>query len=805
MRRSSILVVCLFFLGAANGVVLGYTGQNNYVIVMGQPVIDGVISPGEWDSAEWIEMNVVYGGGPPYDLSEAKWAAMWSPSTNLVYVVVTGRDTSHNFHNYVSWNTQDDVEIYVDPGNLDTYNYHYTAQRYAQHYFIGPNGSGGAWSYIPEQSADNVLASYAAGVNGEIITYECAIKPYSDLNLSNPGTSPVLTLELGQVIGLDICMVTSDGSATLFLCENGETGKFRDAGTLLDLTLVETLPSNGFADNKYPADTQAYVPADVVLAWTPGPYAVYHDVYLGTDPQQVADATTSDLTGIYRQRQSADANTYDTNDYAPAGLEPAQTYYWRIDEVNDADPNSPWKGAVWSFTVELAAGKGDLTGDRYVDIDDLSVMAGDWLKAGSIADIAPITGQGKVGISDGDGLVDMKDLALLSGTWRRKGSLLSDNALEFCRQRLINTSTIQTTSTYPSETDTGYTEWAKTFDPVPLEEGWTLGFFPGCLWYMYELTGDSAFLDEATSWTTPLENQKNNAVFGDHGFVLLDSFGHAYRLTGNTSYRDIVVQGANSLASRYDPDVGCVRSWSWGDWADGSKFTVVVDTMMNIEILFWAARNGGSSDLYDKAYSHADKTRLNHVRPDGSTYHVVVYDENTGAILEKTTAQGYSTESTWSRGQAWALYGFTMSYRETGDPNFLETAKKAADYFVDNLPEDYVPYADFEHPDIPNVDKDSSAAAITASGLLELCTLVDDPVYEQKYHNAVKNILTSLSTRNGDGGYLAQDTDGDPTSPSILRRACRGARSPYLVERGLIYGDYFLIEALMRYYNLTDF
>ena len=804
MRRSSILVVCLFFLGAVNGVVLGYTGQNDYVIVIGQPVIDGVISAGEWDSAQWIEMNVVYSPGPLDDLSEAKWAAMWSPTTNLIYVVVTGRDTSHNFHDYVDWDTQDDVEIYIDPCNLDTYNYRYNAQRYAQHYFIGPNGTGGAWSYISNRSADDVLGGYAAGVNGEIITYECAIKPYSDLSLSSPGTSSILTLELGQVIGLDVCIVTSNGSATLFLCENGETGKFRDAGTLLDLTLVETLPSNGFADNEYPAHSRAYVPADVVLSWSVGDLAAFHDVYFGTSEQDVTDANTSDLTGIYRGRQSVDANSYDTNDYAPAGLEPARTYYWRIDEVNDADPNSPWKGPVWSFTVELQAQKGDLTGDRYVDMDDMSVLAGDWLKTDSIADIAPITGQGKVSISDGDGVVDMKDLALLSATWRRKGSLLSDNALEFYRQRLINTSNTEVTTAYPSETDTGYTSWAVTFDPATADEGWTLGFFPGSLWYMYELTGDSAFLSEAVSWTTPLENQKNNVVFGDHGFVLLDSFGHAYRLTGNTSYRDIVVQGAGSLANRYDPDVGCVRSWSWGNWANPPEFTVIIDTMMNIEILFWAARNGGPSDLYDKAYSHADNTRVNHVRADGSTYHIVIYDENTGAILEKTTHQGYSPESTWSRGQAWALYGFTMSYRETGDPNFLETAKKAADYFVDNLPADNVPYCDFDAPEIPNLEQDSSAAAIAASGLLELATLVTEPLYQQKYNNAAKDILTSLSTRNGDSGYLAQDTDGNPTSPSILRRGCK-AYSFQRNERGLIYGDYFFIEALMRYYNLTDF
>ena len=452
--------------------------------------------------------------------------------------------------------------------------------------------------------------------------------------------------------------------------------------------------------------------------------------------------------------------------------------------------------------VSPAAGadKGDLTGDSLVDIDDLSVMADDWLKSDSVADIAPINGSNSVCVSDGDGIVNMKDLALLSENWGGESLLLSSNALDFCRSRLLDTAQTESTDAYPHKTDPLYTYW-QTFPPTR-EEGWTLGFFPGCLWYMYELTDEINFLIIAMIWTDPLEWHKNNTVFGDQGFVLLDSYGHGYRLTGNTSYRDIVIQGAQSLASRYDPDVGCVRSWSWGEWSDPDIFPVIVDTMMNIEILFWASRHGGPSSLYDKAASHAHKTRQNHVREDGSTYHIVVYDPDTGDVDYMDTHQGYSVESTWSRGQAWALYGFTMTYRETGDPNFLETAEKVADYFVDNLPEDGVPYSDFEAPEIPDLEKDSSAAAIACSGLLELCTFVSDPCDQEKYYSAAKEILTSLCTRHPDGGYMAQDSDGNFLSPSLLMRGCGEYGSS---EQGLIWGDYFFVEALMRYKGLTDF
>jgi hypothetical protein len=237
---------------------------------------------------------------------------------------------------------------------------------------------------------------------------------------------------------------------------------------------------------------------------------------------------------------------------------------------------------------------------------------------------------------------------------------------------------------------------------------------------MYEGTGDTHWREWAEAWTAGLADEKNDTSTHDVGFKIFSSFGHGYRLTGNAAYREVILQAARTLATRFNPTVGCIRSW------DRNRFPVIIDNMMNLELLFWASKNGGDSAWYDMAVSHALQTMKNHVREDGSTYHLVDYDPDTGAIINKFTVQGYDKESTWARGQAWGMYGFTMAYRETGDVRFLNTAQLIADYFIDNLPEDRVPYWDFEAPNIPHEEKDSSAAAIAASGLLELSTLVMD-------------------------------------------------------------------------------
>ncbi|MCP4711271.1 MAG: glucuronyl hydrolase, partial [Planctomycetes bacterium] len=368
------------------------------------------------------------------------------------------------------------------------------------------------------------------------------------------------------------------------------------------------------------------------------------------------------------------------------------------------------------------------------------------------------------------------------------------HALDFASEQLTQTATTITATQYPSTTLDDYSDWITTG-----ASSWTSGFFPGCLWYMYEYTGDASYRTWAESWMVDLEGQAANTTTHDLGFMILDSFGNGYRLTNNTAYKDVVLQAAGSLASRFNPTVGCTRSEDWGSWA----FPVNIDNMMNLELLFWGAKNGVLPAWYDMAVSHAYRTMQDHVRADGSTYQFVDYDIATGDIIEKSTWGGYDVESTWSRGQAWGLYGFTVAYRETGDPNFLNTAIKVADYFVDNLPADYVPYWDFDAPTIPHTAKDASAAAIAASGLIELSTLVQAPLLSEKYSNAARNILTSLSTLESLGGYLAQDIDGNALSPGILMHGCdmhpdshAGGDRP---DRSQIYADYYFLEALLRF------
>jgi unsaturated chondroitin disaccharide hydrolase len=252
----------------------------------------------------------------------------------------------------------------------------------------------------------------------------------------------------------------------------------------------------------------------------------------------------------------------------------------------------------------------------------------------------------------------------------------------------------------------------------------------------------------------------------------------------------VVLTGARSLATRYSPVVHAVRSWNNPSGAPASDFRVIVDNMMNLELLFWAAKHGDDPALATKALNHALTTAREHVRPDGSTYHLVIFDSGTGAVKRKQTVQGYSDSSTWARGQAWAVYGFTMAYRESRDSRMLATARKVADYFVAHLPADKVPYWDFALPSLTGQPRDSSAAAIAASGLIELSQLDSDATRKARYLGAAKGILTSLSSK----AYLAEGT----SSRSILLHGTANKPGGHY-DRGLIYGDYFFLEALLRY------
>ncbi|MBN1642899.1 MAG: glycoside hydrolase family 88 protein [Anaerolineae bacterium] len=319
--------------------------------------------------------------------------------------------------------------------------------------------------------------------------------------------------------------------------------------------------------------------------------------------------------------------------------------------------------------------------------------------------------------------------------------------------------------------------------------GWTSGFYAGVLWYLYEYSVDAGMRDLAERWTAGLDGQKLDTRSHDVGFQIMCSFGNGYRLTGAAAYKDVILQAARSLATRYNPIVGATQSWSWNRDPPIWQYPVIIDNMMNLELLFWAAKNGGPRELYDVAIQHARTTQRCHVRQDGSTYHVVDFDPATGAVVRGLTWQGYADESAWARGQAWAIYGFTMCHRESGDAQFLATAQRLADYYIDRLPEDHVPYWDFCAPRIPDEERDASAAAIAAAGLLELSEFA--PTGAARYRSTAEAILASLSQPP----YLTAGTGSD----AVLDHSVGSRPSDSEVDTSIIYGDYYYVEALLRY------
>lgn len=330
-----------------------------------------------------------------------------------------------------------------------------------------------------------------------------------------------------------------------------------------------------------------------------------------------------------------------------------------------------------------------------------------------------------------------------------------------------------------------------TWKTVPVSD-WTSGFFPGCLWYMYEYTTDPYFRSSAERWTEKLEPMQFFTGNHDIGFMIFNSFGNGYRLTANPEYREVVLQAARTAVKRYDPRVGCIKSWDNPKW----QYPVIIDNMMNLELLFWAVQNGEDSSLYRIAVSHAERTMNNHFRPDGSTYHVISYDSTNGRVIGGYTHQGYSDSSVWARGQAWAIYGFAMAYRFTHEEHFLNTARRAAAYFIDNLPADHVPYWDFRAPGIPDEPRDASAAAIAACGLLELSTYTTDPSESRWLFATAESIFQSLAS-------TPYSSAGTP-SRGIILHSVTSRPANIEVDVSLIYADYYLLEALLRYRRMRS-
>jgi len=321
---------------------------------------------------------------------------------------------------------------------------------------------------------------------------------------------------------------------------------------------------------------------------------------------------------------------------------------------------------------------------------------------------------------------------------------------------------------------------------VPAKD-WTSGFFAGELWMLYAFTHKPEWKAKAEEFTAREEKEKLNGGTHDMGFKIFCSYGTGYQLTKDAAYKEVIIQSAKTLSTRFNPKVGCIRSWDhhkeqWG-------YPVIIDNMMNLELLFAATRLTGDSSFYKIAVSHANTTMKNHFRPDYSSYHVVDYDTATGKVVKRNTHQGYADESAWARGQAWALYGFTMCYRETKNVAYLRQAENVARFILHhpNLPADKIPYWDFNAPGIPNEPRDASAAGVIASGLFELAKYSKN---KNEYLTVANTILQSL-TKNyrspigeNKGFILLHSTGSKPANSEV--------------DVPLNYGDYYYLEALLR-------
>lgn len=314
---------------------------------------------------------------------------------------------------------------------------------------------------------------------------------------------------------------------------------------------------------------------------------------------------------------------------------------------------------------------------------------------------------------------------------------------------------------------------------------WTSGFFPGSLWLAYELTGDERLLLDAVDYTNKMLPATFYTGTHDLGFMVGCSYGNALRLCPNDSLKTVIIRTADNLASRFNPEIGAIRSWDFGPW----NFPVIIDNMMNLELLFQASKLTGDNKYKDIAIRHADKTMACHFRPDMTSYHVVSYNPD-GSIETRQTFQGRSDESAWARGQAWGVYGYTVCYRETGDKEYLEFAQKIADMIISRVKtEDHIPLWDYDAPNLPTTPRDASAAAVTSSALFELCGYLPDG---QKYFDYAESILRSLSSPE----YLAEP---GTNCGFILKHSTGSLAHGSEIDVPLNYADYYYLESIKRY------
>lgn len=365
-----------------------------------------------------------------------------------------------------------------------------------------------------------------------------------------------------------------------------------------------------------------------------------------------------------------------------------------------------------------------------------------------------------------------------------------DNAA-FCHAALDNAAVqfndFRTRYTNPKKIPTAFTDGETKYTEP---RGWTSGFVAGSFWNLYEHTQDKSWLTSAQNWTHALKDQQYNRRTHDVGFIMYNSYGNGLRLTNNEEYSPLLVSTARTLMERYNETIGATYSWSFGKW----EFPVIIDNMMNLELLFFAAQATGDKTFYNAAVSHATVSMKHHFRADHSSYHLVNYNRVTGLPNSKQTVQGIADDSPWARGQGWGAYGYTMVYRFTKDEKFLNHARNIANFMLEhkNMPDDLVPYFDFHAPDYPNITnyRDSSAASLFASALLELATYVKADEAE-RYRAAAIKMLRSLSSPE----YLAAKGEN---GHFLLKQATGNFPRDLDLNSALNYGDYYYLEALNR-------
>ncbi len=323
---------------------------------------------------------------------------------------------------------------------------------------------------------------------------------------------------------------------------------------------------------------------------------------------------------------------------------------------------------------------------------------------------------------------------------------------------------------------------------------WTSGFYPGLLWYLYEYTDSPEIREAAEVMTSRLEQQQFFTKDHDIGFVINCSYGNGYRLTKNPAYHPVMINAAKSLATRFDTVVGCTRSWDRRDWG----FVVIMDNMMNLELLTSASGLSADKTYYDMAVSHADKTLYNHFREDGSSYHLIGYDSISGDANIKATYQGYEDSSSWARGQGWALYGFTMMYRQTGEQRYLDQAIKVGKFLIRHprMPKDKIPYWDFDLPTLKDAPRDASAGALMASAFIELSQMIDGALSDAFLFFAEQQ-LRSLSSSKYRAKLGANNC-------FLLMHSTGFFAKNSEVDKPLNYADYYYVEAMMRYRRLAE-